>query len=333
MILRLLAALIVLAPLALYGCTLQDFPQSTVHPRADFAWDIQHLLQNLLFWVALIFVLVETALIVAVIRFRNRPGLPEPKRIHGHTGIEIAWTIAPAIVLTFIAVPTVLTIFKTQAKAPEGSLQVRVIGHQWWWEFQYPELGIVTASELHVPVGRPIAVSLETADVIHAFWFPAMGGKRDVVPARVNHLWFTAESTGTYMGQCAELCGTSHANMKKLLIVQTPEAFDAWVESQKRLPVEPVPASLEAQGKQVFLDAGCVACHTIEGVAPGVIGPNLNHIGSRRSLAGALFDNTPENMAKWIENPPARKPGAIMPALGLPPDQIAALVAYLQSLD
>ena len=329
---RILAALILLAPLVLFGCTTQDFPQSTLHPRADYAWDIQHLLENLLFWVALIFVLVETALIVVVVRFRNRPGLPEPKHVHGHTGLEIAWTIAPAIVLAFIAVPTVVTIFKTQAAAPAGALQVRVIGHQWWWEFRYPELNITTASEMHIPVGRPIAISLETADVIHAFWFPAMGGKRDVVPSRVNHMWFKADSVGTYMGQCAELCGTSHANMKKLLIVQTPEEFDAWVASQQRLPVEPDSTSAAARGKQVFMDAGCIACHYIEGVGPGVIGPNLNHVGSRRSLAGAVFDNTPENMAKWIENPPARKPGAIMPALGLQPDQITALVAYLQSL-
>src|SRR5262249_54287909 len=145
--------------------------------------------------------------------------------VHGHTGLEISWTIAPAVILAFIAVPTVATIFKTQGKAPAGALQVRVIGHQWWWEFQYPEYGVTTGSELHVPVGRTVLLSLETRDVIHSFWFPAMGGKRDVTPTHVNHIWFTASAVGTYPGQCAELCGVSHANMRMRLFVETPEQF------------------------------------------------------------------------------------------------------------
>ena len=316
----------------LLGCTLQEYPQSTLHPRADYAWDVQHLLEGIVLWVVVIFVLVEGALVVAIVKFRNRPGLPEPKRVHGHTGLEIGWTIAPAVVLAFIAVPTVVTIFKTQAKAPPGALEVKVIGHQWWWEFQYPEFNVTTGSEMHVPVGRPVSVTLETADVIHSFWFPAMGGKRDVVPSHTNHMWFTPESTGTYLGQCAELCGTSHANMRMKLMVETPDAFQAWVAAQQGPPVEPDSTSLAAQGKQAFLATGCVACHTIAGVSGGTIGPNLTHVGSRTSLAGAMFPNTPEHLAKWIEDPPARKPGTLMIKLGLTADQIPALVAYLQSL-
>ncbi|HEY3215654.1 MAG TPA: cytochrome c oxidase subunit II [Candidatus Eisenbacteria bacterium] len=331
-LLKLAPALLAVLPLLALGCTLNQFPQSTLHPRADYAWDIQRLLESLVFWVVVIFVLVEGALIVAVIRYRNRPGLAEPRMIHGHTGLEIGWTIAPAVVLAFIAVPTVMTIFKTQSQAPAGALEVRVIGHQWWWEFRYPEYGVTTASELHVPVGRPVSVSLETADVIHSFWFPAMGGKRDVIPSHVNRMWFSADTVGTFPGQCAELCGTSHANMRMKLMVQTPQEFEAWVAEQKQPPVEPDSASLAGKGKQVFLSAGCIACHTIEGVAPGTIGPNLTHVGSRTSLAGSIFPNTPEHMAKWIEDPPARKPGAIMPKLGLAPDQVTAVVAYLQSL-
>ncbi|HYM81317.1 MAG TPA: cytochrome c oxidase subunit II [Candidatus Limnocylindria bacterium] len=330
---RVLAAAIALVPmlLLLVGCQDQ-FPQSSLHPRSDVGWGVQRLLESITLWVVVIFVLVEGALIVAVIRFRNRPGLPEPKPVHGHTGLEIGWTIAPAIVLGFIAVPTVLTIFKTQDKAPPGALEVKVVGHQWWWEFQYPEFKIVTANELHVPVGRPVALSLETADVIHSFWFPAMGGKRDLVPAHTNYMWFTPEQTGAFPGQCAELCGTSHANMRMKLIVSAPEEFQAWVAAQQAPPVEPDSGSLAAQGKDVFLEVGCIACHTIEGVAPGVIGPNLNHIGSRTTIASAMFDNTPEQLGKWLEDPPARKPGALMPKLGLAPNQLAALVAYLHSL-
>lgn len=324
--------LLTVVALALSGCTLQEFPQSTLHPRSDYAWSIQHLLDQLVFWVVVIFVLVEAALIFTVMRFRSRPGMPEPKPVHGHTALEVAWTIAPALILTFVAVPTVLTIFKTQAKAPQGSLEVRVVGHQWWWEFQYPGLGITTATEMHIPVGRSIDLKLETADVLHSFWFPAMGGKRDVIPARVNHMWFKADSVGVFPGQCGELCGVQHANMKAKLFVHEPAEFEAWVAAQKQPPAVLDSTSLAARGRTVFMEVGCAACHTIEGVAPGVLGPNLTHVASRTTLAGGMFPNHPEQLAQWLANPQAKKPGTTMLNLGLNPDQIAALVAYLQTL-
>jgi cytochrome c oxidase subunit 2 len=331
--LRACAMLLVLLPaLSALGCTLQQFPQSSLQPHSEYARSVQALLENLVFWVVLIFVVVEAALIVTVIRFRARPGMPDPKPVHGHTGLEIAWTIAPALILAAVAVPTVATIFKTQAKAPAGALQVKVIGHQWWWEFQYPELGVTTADELHIPVGRTTAVSLQTVDVIHSFWIPAMGGKRDVIPARVNHMWFTPDSVGEYPGQCAELCGVSHANMRMKLFVQTPAEFDAWVAAQKAPPVEPESTSAEASGKRVFLAVGCVACHTINGVSNGVLGPNLTHLGSRTTIAGAIYDNNPEMLKKWIADPKGRKPGTTMLQLPMSPDQLSSLVAYLTSL-
>ena len=329
---RLAAGLLITGALVLCGCALKDYPQSTLHPQSDYAWGIQRLLETLVFWVVVIFVLVEGALIWTVVRFRSRPGTPDPKPVHGNTTLEIAWTIAPALILAFVAVPTVLTIFKTQSKAPAGALEIKVIGHQWWWEFQYPEFGFNTASEMHVPVGRPISLTLETADVLHSFWFPAMGGKRDVVPARTNHMWFTADSLGEFPGQCAELCGTSHANMRAKLYVHPPEDFQAWVAAQQAPPVEPDSTSLAGRGKQVYLEVGCVACHTIRDVSPGILGPDLTHVGSRTSLAGAIFPNDTDHLAKWLADPQARKPGATMLNLGLNPDQIAALVAYLQSL-
>jgi len=329
---RLTIALLVLGAAALGGCSLHDYPQSSLHPHSDYANSIQRLLETLVFWVVVIFVLVEGALIVTVVRFRSRPGAPEPKHVHGNTTLEVAWTIAPALILALVAVPTVLTIFKTQAKAPAGSLEVKVVGHQWWWEFQYPEYGIVTASELHVPVGRTVTVSLETADVIHSFWFPIVGGKRDVVPNHVNHIWFTPDSVGEFPGQCAELCGVSHANMRMKLFVQSPEDFKAWTAAQQAGPVEPDSTTLAGKGKAVFLEVGCVACHTIQGVSPGIIGPNLTHVGTRTTIAGSIYPNTAENLAKWIGDPQKRKPGATMLNLGLNPDQIAAVVAYLQSL-
>jgi cytochrome c oxidase subunit 2 len=332
--LRISALLIALLPLlAALGCTLQQYPQSTLHPQSEYAGWIQELLESLVFWVVVIFVVVEAALIVAVVRFRSRPGLPEPRPVHGHTPLEIAWTIAPALILAAVAVPTVATIFKTQSRPPEGALQVQVIGHQWWWEFRYPQLDVVTANELHVPEGRPVDLTLETADVIHSFWVPAMGGKRDVVPARKNRLWFTAAVADTFLGQCAELCGVSHANMRMKMMVLPPERFDAWVAAQRAGPVEPDTAAAEAaRGKQVYMQAGCIACHTIRGVSAGVLGPDLTHVGSRTTIAAGMWENTPEHMARWIEDPPARKPGTTMLKLNLPPDQIADLVAYLQSL-
>jgi cytochrome c oxidase subunit 2 len=332
--LRLCALLIAILPLlSMLGCTLQQYPQSTLHPQSEYAGWIQDLLESLVFWVVLIFVVVEAALIVAVIRFRSRPGMPDPRPVHGHTGLEIAWTIAPALILAVVAVPTVATIFRTQSAAPPNALQIQVIGHQWWWEFRYPQLNFTTANEMHVPVGRAVDLTLESADVLHSFWFPAVGGKRDVVPSRKNRMWFTASTVGTFPGQCAELCGTSHANMRMKLMVDPQEQFDAWVAAQQAGPTEPDSAVAQAvRGKQVFLQAGCVACHTIRGVSAGVLGPDLTHVGARTTLAAGMWENTPEHMARWIEDPPARKPGTTMLKLNLARDQIADLVVYLQAL-
>ena len=314
------------------GCTLQQYPQSTLHPHSNYAWWIQHLLEKLVFWVVVIFVVVQGLLIFAVVRFRSRPGAPEPKPIHGNTVLEIAWTLAPAVILALIAVPTVLAIYATQGKPPEGALEVRVIGHQWWWEFQYPGLGVTTASEMHVPLGRAIAMDIESADVVHSFWFPAIGGKRDAIPNRVNHMWFVPDSVGTFLGQCAELCGVSHANMRMKLMVSAPRDFDAWVAHQKSGPAMPDSTSLAGKGKAIFGQSACIACHTIDGVSAGVVGPNLTHVGSRTSIAGAIYPNDATQLGRWLENPQARKPGSLMLNLGLTPEQVSALVAYLQSL-
>lgn len=331
--LRLVALLVLLAPLlAMSGCALQQFPQSTLSPRSDYAELIQRLLVTLVFWVVLIFVVVEGVLILTVLRFRARPGAPEPRPVHGHAGLEIAWTIAPALILVAIAIPTVATIFKTQAPAPAHALEIKVVAHQWWWEFQYPAQGVTTANELHVPVGRPVDLALESADVIHSFWIPAIGGKRDVIPTHVNHLWFTPRTRGTYPGQCAEMCGVSHANMRMKLMAETPAEFARWVARQQAPPREPDSTSRAGRGRQVFLEVGCVACHTVRGVSQGVIGPDLTHLAGRTSIAGAIYPNTPEMLTRWLADPPARKPGTLMPALGLDARQIADLVAYLRSL-
>ena len=175
-------------------------------------------------------------------------------------------------------------------------------------------------------------LSLETTDVIHNFWFPIVDAKHDVVPSRTNHIWFKADTVGVFPGQCAELCGISHANMHMKLFIDTQADFDAWVAAQQAPPVEPDSTSLAGKGKAMFLEVGCAACHTINGLTPGVIGPNLTHVGSRTSIAGSLYPNHVDEVSKWLANPQARKPGALMTNLGLNPDQIAALVAYLETL-
>ncbi len=221
--------------LALAACA-QDYPNSTFNPQTEFNRAILALWDQLLRWGTIVFIVVEAALIYTIIKFRRREGQPEPKHVHGNTTLEIMWTVAPAIILVLIAVPTVRTIFRTQAKAVPDALQVEVIGHQWWWEFYYPEYGIRTANELYVPIGRTVNFALKTEDVLHSFWVPQMGGKRDLIANHTNYLWFTPDSVGhvaqVWNGFCTEYCGASHANMKFRLYTVQPDQFDRWVAHQ-----------------------------------------------------------------------------------------------------
>ena len=207
-----------------------------------------------------------------------------------------------------------------------------MIAHQWWWEFQYPD-GAKTGNELHIPVNRPIRLMLESADIIHSFWVPQLGGKRDVVPGQINELTFVATVPGMYPGQCAEFCGLSHANMRFRTFVDSPEDFANWDRAQLAGPAATPPSDLLASdGAKVFADSPCTTCHMVQGISKGYIGPDLTHFGSRTTLAAGVLKNTPENVAKWIQNPQEVKPGANMPALLLPGPKLNALVAYLESL-
>jgi cytochrome c oxidase subunit 2 len=231
---RLALGLLVLSALvALGGCTSQ-YPQTILDTySSDYGPTVLNLF-ILIFWPALIvFVLVEGALLYTIIRYRQRPGHGRPEQVHGTTRIVVAWTIAPALVLAFIAVPTVRDIFVTQAQAAPGSLEIHVTGHQWWWEYEYPEYGITVANEFAAPTGRTVNFSETSADVIHSFWVPAMGGKRDVVPNHTNHFWFTPAREGLFLGQCAEYCGDAHADMRLRMWSLSPDAFQRWVDLQK----------------------------------------------------------------------------------------------------
>jgi cytochrome c oxidase subunit 2 len=226
--------------LALLSGCVQN-PNSVFHPRTEFNRDVGDLF-SLLIWLGLaVFVFTEAMLLYAMWRFRSRPGKPrQPEQVHGNTKLEILWTVIPAVVLAVIAVPTVQTIFRTQGAARADALQVEVIGHQWWWEFRYPEHNITTANELYLPVGRTVNFHLKTHDVLHSFWIPGLGGKRDLVNNRTNYLWFTPDSTApggeAFNGFCAEYCGTSHANMRFKAYTVSPEEFASWVAHQQSGP-------------------------------------------------------------------------------------------------
>ena len=318
--------------LLLTACGGGHYPQSVFHAEADYSRELDALFKDIFVWAVGVFVVVEALLLIAIARFRARPGRPEPKPVHGHTALEIGWTLAPALILVFIAVPTMRTIFATAGHAPDGALRVEVIGHQWWWEYRYPSLGINTSNELHIPTGIPIQVEMTSADVIHSFWVPRLAGKRDVIQGRTTRIAFRADSTGEYWGQCAEFCGASHANMRLRVIVESDSAFQHWVDRQRAAPAAPAKGSPEETGQQIFRRSACIGCHTITGVSSAKVGPELNHVGGRGTIAGAVFPNTTELLKRWISNAPAMKPGALMPPQNLQGADLDALVAYLQSL-
>ena len=308
-----------------------DTPMSTVIPKSDFGKVTHDIFMLISWWSLGIFIAVEAMLLWVCWRYRDRGGAAMPRQVHGHTALEVSWTIAFAVILLIFAVPTIRVIFKTQEAPAATALRVDVFGKQWWWEFRYPQLKITTANELHLPKGQTATFMLNAPDVIHSFWMPQLGGKRDVVPHRVNHITLTPEVSGEYPGQCAEYCGVSHANMRFHVVVHEPADFEKWVKNQQAPPVESTDP-LAQEGKTIFSQSTCVGCHTIAGLSAGHIGPDLTHFASRKRFAGYLIDSTPENLAKWIENPDHLKPGALMPNLGMTAEQSRALAAYLLSL-
>ena len=327
-----LAALVVASGVLLGGCA-RHAPQDTLKPAGPLSHKIDNLF-FLTFWIAVVvFVVVEGGIVLAVLRGRHRARRdPEaiPAQTHGHLPIEITWTVIPAILLLALAVPTVKTIFDLARKPKGDPLEITVVGHQWWWEYRYPSLGVTTANELHIPTDRPVYLNLESVDVIHSFWVPKLNGKRDVVPGRINHLNLRAVQPGTYYGQCVEYCGASHANMRLRAVAQTPADFRRWVDDQRRAPS--APTGQAAQGLAVFEAKPCIGCHTINGISEGNVGPNLTHLQSRTTFAGAIFAMSPQNLAAWLRDPPGEKPGSRMPNLHLTEDEIAKLVAYLETL-
>jgi cytochrome c oxidase subunit 2 len=325
----------ILAALALAGCagatTTPFLPAST---NAKAVYDLFLVVYAI---AAVVFVIVVSALLYAAVRFSRDKGKALPPQIEGNMRLEIAWTLAPALVLVvvfIVSLQTLYTISRTQPAAAgqaDNSLQVRVIGHRWWWEFVYPTYKITTANDLHVPVDVDLVLEVESADVVHSFWVPQLAGKKDGIPGHANPLYLRVTQTGVYLGECAEYCGTEHADMRLQLIAETSDQFQAWVQAQQA-PAAAV-SGLAAQGEAVFMKGACIGCHTINGTAAkGMAGPNLTHFASRQTFAGAVLANTHENLAQWLADPNSVKPAVTMPNLHLTSEQISALTAYLEAL-
>jgi cytochrome c oxidase subunit II len=218
----------------------------------------------------------------------------------------------------------------------QDALHVQVTGHQWWWAVHYddprPDRAFDTANEIHIPVGRTVVVSLESADVIHSFWVPNLHGKKDLIPGYTTTLTLRADKAGVYRGPCAEFCGLQHALMALEVVASPPAEYEAWAELQRRPAAEPSDPGA-ARGKRIFLSGSCMLCHAIDGTPAGArTAPNLTHVASRRTLAAGTLENTPQNLAAWILDPQKVKPGAQMPAHPLEGEDLGALVAYLETL-
>lgn len=354
------AALLLLAVLLLTACG-QQLPQNSLDPAGPEAEKIDDLFW-IAFWIATaIFVAVWAVLLFAVVRFRRRGAEDRPvKQVHGNMRLEVIWTMIPAVILAVIAVPTVRTIFdlRSAPEPSENALEINVIGHQWWWEFQYPEYGITTANEMYIPADRAVYLRITSADVIHSFWVPRLNGKRDAVPGRLNYLTIEADEPGVYLGQCAEFCGLAHADMRHRVFAVTDAEFEEWAARMAE-PADIPTGGLAADGWQTFQQV-CVACHVVGGAENPVtqaidvgededwvvaLAPDLTHYADRTTFGGASFENTEDHLRAWLDNPSDLKPmdpdrndvaaGRIlgMPDFGLDADQIEALIALLRSFE
>lgn len=337
-VLLLLAAILLAAGLCA-AHTASDNPIPNIfEPHSTPADSIYKLSRFVLIICALIFIVVFSLITYAAVKFRSGASdtTKEPAQVYGSTQIELAWTVIPILIVVVLFLATARVIHAIQdVPKPVSALDVTAVGHQFWWEFRYPGLGIVTANELHIPVSdpahpTPTFVKLLSADTDHSFWIPQLAGKTDLIPNRINETWLDPHRTGLFLGQCAQYCGTQHAKMLLRVSVDTQEDFAAWVRTQKQ------PANQddkEIAGRRVFENTACVNCHSIGEIgAKGGFGPDLTHLMSRSTIAAGAADNTRENLRLWIQKPDAIKPGSLMPAMQLGDADLDALVRYLETL-
>ena len=285
-----------------------------------------------------IFLVVFALLLYSVVKFRKRKNDDgrEPAQVYGSNQVELAWTVIPVLIVVALFMATARVIASVQKAArPDDAVEVVAIGHQFWWEYRYPALGVVTANELHVPISddshpTPTFIKLLSADTDHSFWIPRLAGKTDLIPNHPNSMWIDPHETGVYLGQCAQYCGTQHAKMLLRVYVQPRADFDRWIQQQRQTATTTDAAS---QGQRIFETTACINCHTVAGtVANGHFGPDLTHLMTRDTIAAGAAKNTPENLRQWILNPASIKPGSLMPAMQLSDPELDALTNYLETL-
>lgn len=335
--------------LLLGACSLieiDDASLTTFEPAGPFAERIDNLFWPV-FWIAVvIFFLVQGAILVAVFLFRDRDGAKEAKQLHGSPKLEVLWTVIPALILAGVAVPTTVAVFDL-TECGADAIEIEVIGHQWWFEYNYPEAEVTTANVMVIPVGQEVCAKLTSADVLHNFWVPALNGKRYVIPGQVTDLRLQADRPGEYWGQCAEFCGLSHSLMRARVLAVEPAEYQAWLEAQQQPAAVPAEGTQEWDGLQVFQNRGCAQCHAVDfadnqaGVLDVEIppeafnGPDLTHFASRNVFAGATLPEEGESreaaLKRWLANPPDVKPGSFMPNLALTEQEIDDLIAWLES--
>jgi cytochrome c oxidase subunit 2 len=369
-----------LALLLLLSACASDAPQDTLEPRGPIAREIDNLVNPVFIVAGVVFVFVEVGVLLLMWRFRARRHHDEdtaPKQVHGNTKLELTWTIVPAVILAFVAVGTVTTLWAIDAKADDATMTVEVTGQQWWWEFRYntdddADDEIVTANDLVIPAGETVRLELTSRDVIHSFWIPALNGKLDAVPNRTHELIVEADEPGTYVGQCTEYCGLSHAYMRQRLIALPRAEYDAWLADQQE-PAD-MPTGGDAQTGAELFATQCSTCHLARGInddehadaleqqggrADQVAGtaPDLTHFATRGAFAGATFDLWVDQdgsdvieadeiggqlnraaLEEWLRDPPGAKPMAPgdnrgMPSYNLTEEQIDQLVAFLETLE
>ncbi|MCE9564824.1 MAG: cytochrome c oxidase subunit II [Planctomycetes bacterium] len=339
--------------LAVLAATTTPENLSTFSPASPSAESIKGLFILVLAIMGGILLLVEGILVYALVRSRRRANREdaEPPQVYGSKPIEIAWTVAPCIVVFVLVLLVGRVLWEVRPDPdtpPAGAkpLYVTVVGHQWWWEYRYDsydgrELGITTANELHIPVSapgqpqRPVYLNLQSADVCHSFWVPRLGGKTDLLPGRSNQMWLQANEPGLFLGQCAEYCGTQHANMLLRVVVESPEDFEKYLAAEAKPAIDPTD-KLALADKNAFRSLSCVNCHTIRDKQDtrvnGTFGPDLTHLMARKTLAAGMIENTPENLRKWVFSPNAIKPGCLMAGFELNEKEMNSVIGYLKSL-
>ena len=312
--------------------SIKQFFSSLFLSESSESYNINSLFLQYLILAAVIILIVAGFIFIAAFRYRSKKQPEKPNQVFGNKKLEMTWTILPLLAVTFFFFLAVKTMSEINDPINKRNPDIVIIAHQWWWDMRYPAYNIITANELHIPVGKKLLMRVESADVIHDWWVPELGRKIDAIPGRLNYNWIEADTPGVYLGSCSEYCGMQHAWMRIRVVAQTKEDFDKWKLNQEKVPAPPSTEPARA-GAILFEKKTCANCHSIEGTsAASHIGPDLTHLGSRETLLTGMLKNNEQNLRRWLEDPQKIKEGAHMPNFILNKEELNALVAYLEGL-